>query len=107
MDPTLIGGMPPMRSVSLMNNTACAISMSDELWCWGANNYGQLGNGTTEYSEVPVRVAIGPVQSVATSTHGICAVLRDGTMRCWGENRGSIGDGTMEDRSLPTAPRWR
>ncbi len=107
MDPTLVGRLPAMRSISLMYDNACAVSTTDELWCWGENRFGQLGNGTTVRSDEPVRVAIGPVQSIATSPHGICAILRDGMLRCWGHNRGSIGDGTMEDRSVPTAPRWR
>lgn len=107
MAPTFVAGLPTIQSISLMYDSACAISGTDELWCWGANSYGQLGNGTTVRSDDPVRVAIGPVQYIATSPHGICAILRDGMLRCWGHNRGSIGDGTMDVRSLPTAPRWR
>lgn len=73
--------------------------------CWGANGFGQLGNGTATPSTSPV-----PVFNVTTATgivagrdHG-CAHLSTGTVRCWGINNfGELGDGTMDQSSIPVA----
>ena len=68
--------------------------------CWGGNETGQLGNGTTadvldEPGEVPTRVALGgPALKVAAGAFFSCALLRSGTVRCWGAGeQGQLGNG--------------
>lgn len=51
----VLGGLR-FSSIAAGSNHACAIA-SDGAWCWGANDRGQLGNGGTTYSPLPVRVA--------------------------------------------------
>jgi alpha-tubulin suppressor-like RCC1 family protein len=80
-------------------------SSNGELYCWGANGAGQLGNGTFRPSSVPVAVtSLGT--SVDQISHGgfdfTCATKSDKTMWCWGANEsGQLGDGTQTNRLLP------
>lgn len=72
--------------------------------CWGNNNYGQLGDGTTTTSTVPVTVSglSSGVTSIAVGENHACATLSDGTIRCWGYNSlGQLGDGTTTNSTVP------
>ena len=73
--------------------------------CWGANGYGQLGDGTTTDSPLPVAVAaLPPAVAIAAGYNHTCAVLASGEARCWGWNAaGQLGDGTMTDSPTPVA----
>lgn len=56
--PVSISGLPqPVASVSMGQSVACAAARSGNLYCWGANDSGQLGDGTTKPSNVPVLVS--------------------------------------------------
>jgi alpha-tubulin suppressor-like RCC1 family protein len=56
--------------------------------CWGTNRDGQLGNGTTVDSKVPVAVVgLNGVRQLALGDDHSCALLGDGSVRCWGTNR--------------------
>ena len=73
--------------------------------CWGGNEHGQLGNGTTRSSRLPVQV-VGLASGRPTVSAGYdytCAFTQRGPVQCWGWNRdGAIGDGTTVDRLTPT-----
>jgi alpha-tubulin suppressor-like RCC1 family protein len=73
--------------------------------CWGDNSHGQLGDGTTSDSAVPVAVA-GITDAVTISAGGdhTCAQLLSGEIDCWGDNsHGQLGDGTTTDSPTPVA----
>lgn len=76
-----------------------------ELYCWGSTAYlGSLGDGTTNSSNVPVRVGTSPDlhddwTHVTVSYNRTCAI-RDGQTYCWGYK--PVGDGTDTSRLLPT-----
>ena len=63
---------------------------------WGANQYGQLGNGTETNSDVPVEVSrLGEVTQIASGEHHSLARVSEGTVEAWGANEfGQLGDGT-------------
>jgi alpha-tubulin suppressor-like RCC1 family protein len=71
----------------------CAMRSGGTVWCWGLNSEGELGNGTTVASPVPVQVqSLTGVQSIGVGAVHACAVLGDGTVDCWGGNvSGQLG----------------
>jgi alpha-tubulin suppressor-like RCC1 family protein len=75
---------------------------------WGYNAAGQLGNGTTSYSAVPVQVALpAPVRQVFQGGSGAkngqtVAILANGSVWAWGDNdRGQLGNGTRASSDVP------
>ena len=87
-------------AVSTAICNSCAVLTTGGLKCWGSNTYGQLGNGTTIDSSVPVTVS-GVADAVVAVDGGqdyTCALLGAGSILCWGSNRnGQLGDGTPTD----------
>ena len=64
----------------------CAIKSDDTVACWGFNGYGQLGNGTTTDSEVPVAaVNLGKVIDISTNGFSTCAVTTANALKCVGK----------------------
>jgi alpha-tubulin suppressor-like RCC1 family protein len=73
-------------------------------WSWGDNFYGQLGDGTTDRSYVPVQESTGATDWVQLNTHYrfVSAIKSDGTIWSWGYNfYGQLGDGTTDNSSIP------
>ena len=85
----------------------CAILDDGSVSCWGQNNFGQLGDGTTTDRNAPTQISsLGTDRTAVAITAGdfhTCAILDDGSVSCWGSNNyGQIGDGTTTDRNTPT-----
>ncbi|WP_251445066.1 MULTISPECIES: RCC1 domain-containing protein [unclassified Microbacterium] len=95
---------PYQSSVAAGGSFTCAITAEQEVKCWGANDSGQLGDGTFTDSPAPV-AAIGASRAVALSAGSgshVCALLEDGSMMCWGANDdGQLGDGTTTSSPTP------
>ena len=105
--------------VGVGSNHACAILSDNSVACWGRNEEGQLGVGTssnevcsvggTDYDciKTPQAVNLGTnrtASGVALGQYHTCALLDNGSVKCWGENgRGQLGDGTSTDRNTPVA----
>jgi alpha-tubulin suppressor-like RCC1 family protein len=79
-------GQSVVQLASSANHT-CARKDDGTLWCWGSNNEGELGDGTTTDRATPIQVPLpARVRQVAIGSAGrTCAVLEDGTVWCWGE----------------------
>ena len=80
------------RTVSGTNRT-CAI-LSNNVWCWGRNDMGQLGDGTTVNSNIPVKVRsigdmkYGKIIDIFTAQHHSCVLTQLGSNKkvyCWGD----------------------
>jgi alpha-tubulin suppressor-like RCC1 family protein len=85
-------------------NHSCAIYGSGGLHCWGSNASGQLGDGTTTDSAIPVVVpGLTGVTSVSTGRMHTCA-LTQGAVKCWGDGGdGKLGNGTTNSSPSPVS----
>ncbi len=109
---TLPSGVTSFTSIGENSYFTCGIGDNGRAYCWGKNEYGQLGNGTTTNSLVPVAVTlpsgvtsfpqISVSQDDAAGT--VCAIGDDGLAYCWGKNEyGQLGNGTTTNSSVPVA----
>jgi alpha-tubulin suppressor-like RCC1 family protein len=90
----------------------CATDMNNKLYCWGRNDYGQLGNGDIgNHADTPVAVLPGSdgfdpddVLDFDTGTNHVCAVDSSLKAFCWGSNTDEqLGDDTGVDADEPVA----
>ncbi len=96
-------------SVGTNDGNSCAVTPTGEVWCWGFDDQGQLGDGTTTTTSTAVQV-LGPngkgvltnVARVALGYTFACALKTDHTVWCWGNNdHGQLGDGTTLSNPYP------
>lgn len=75
---------------------ACALDNTGVTWCWGNNDFGQLGNTTITASPKAVQVSnLSEVKQIATGNVHSCAVNQGGSVYCWGRNNyGQLGYST-------------
>ena len=96
-----------VTSTSAGYDHTCAVTASGGVRCWGANAYGQLGDGTTTPSLSPVSVSglSSGVADVSAGGRDSCALTTTGGVRCWGVGTGGqLGDGNGTDSSVPVTP---
>ncbi|MBI2061611.1 MAG: hypothetical protein HYT87_17870, partial [Nitrospirae bacterium] len=83
----------------------CSLLSNGTVKCWGNNQSGQLGDGTTANKTTPVAVSsLSGSVAVAGGGNQTCSLLSNGTVDCWGYNfYGQLGDGTTVNKTTPAA----
>lgn len=72
-----------VASFALARDHVCALGTDGTVSCWGDNEHGQLGDGTRERRDAPVRARIEGARSIAASSGTTCALGASG-LACWG-----------------------
>lgn len=97
-----LGG--PVAAISAGLAHTCALMEEGAVRCWGSNEYGELGTGSTDHlmdepGEKPSIVPLGgPAVAISAGANYTCALTKAGAVRCWGRNgAGGLGAGSTED----------
>jgi uncharacterized repeat protein (TIGR02543 family) len=103
--PTAVTGLEGVRisAVAAGDGHSLALDIDGTVWAWGANAYGQLGDGTNARRLVPQPVpGLAGVRAIAAGSRHSLAVTADGTVWAWGANDyGQLADGTTTERPSP------
>ncbi len=103
---TVIGLDGTVTAVAAGLSHTVALMSDGTIRTWGLNTSGQLGNGTTNSSSIPVAVngLGGTVVAVNAGDFHTVALMSDGTLKAWGANKfGQLGDGTHTYQLTPVA----
>ncbi|MEZ4869317.1 MAG: hypothetical protein R3C14_48795 [Caldilineaceae bacterium] len=91
-------------AIGVGDSHSCVLMSSGAVTCWGANRYGQLGNGTFIFRQRPVEVTglDNDVIALSVGSYFTCALTTAGGVKCWGFNgSGQLGNGSKVNRSTP------
>lgn len=113
-DPVGDTGHPGFRSALLSGSLrfvalaaggrhTCGITTDSAAWCWGANDDGELGDGSLSASPAPVAVAGGfRFTAIAAGEDFSCGLTTTRRVYCWGANgAGQLGDGSFRPSAVP------
>ena len=99
-----------IKQISTGHYHTCAVASDDKMYCWGENNNGELGNGSTVDSRVPVAVnmtgvlAGKTIKQMSVGTYNTCVIASDDKVYCWGSNAyGQVGNNSLTDSNVPVA----
>jgi alpha-tubulin suppressor-like RCC1 family protein len=101
------GGTPAIVAVAAGVEDGLALDANGDVWAWGDDGVGELGDGNTEtWQNVPVKVSLGGhaghVVAIAADAHSSAALTDGGNVLTWGSGeRGALGNGGTADSDVP------
>jgi len=104
--PIPVDGGLTFASLAASQGTNCGLTSAGTAYCWGVNQWGQVGDGSSSNRYAPTPVAGGHTFAKLGTGGGFheCAVASSGAAYCWGWNEwGQLGDSTTTNRSTPVA----
>lgn len=101
--PERISGLPPIVAIGAGYNNGVALDADGNVWGWGQNTNGAIGDGTYSERRAPVKISgIDHVASIAAGYYHTLALKTDGTVWSWGlNNYNQLGDGTDVKKNAP------
>ena len=102
--PAPVSGLAGVTKIAAGCGFSLALRSDGTVWAWGYNSVGQLGNGGTASSAVPVKItALSQVTGISAGWDSSAAVVVGGaSVWAWGGNdNGQLGDGTLAGRTTP------
>jgi alpha-tubulin suppressor-like RCC1 family protein len=96
--PTAVMGISNVMKFAMGWDASCAIKTDNTLWCWGANYFGQVGDGTYQTRTAAVQLTdLSGAKDVSSGGSHTCAVTSAGSVVCWGlAASGELGNGIRE-----------
>jgi alpha-tubulin suppressor-like RCC1 family protein len=106
--PVKVGKVSGAHGLAVGVTHACVLDATGGVWCWGANDRGQLGDGKTKNQTKPIQAKVGAAAQLAAADGYTCALLAAGGVSCWGRSHGTAGDplnpeGLVVNSKKPTA----
>jgi alpha-tubulin suppressor-like RCC1 family protein len=100
----VVAGLSGVAQLAAGGSHTCARLATGAVQCWGANSYGQIGDGTTTNRTTPVAVVgLSDAIYLALGQSHSCAIRATGDVVCWGRNdRGQLGNGTATTALVPS-----
>jgi alpha-tubulin suppressor-like RCC1 family protein len=103
--PTQVRGLDHVRAIAAGPSSQHSLALRDDgtVWAWGSNQYGQIGDGSTEDASLPRRVhGLAGIAAVAAGADHSLALGADGSVWAWGRNdRGQLGNGGSAPSAEP------
>jgi alpha-tubulin suppressor-like RCC1 family protein len=105
--PVTVRGVTGATAIGVGTEHSCALvgsGRTSSAFCWGANAYGQLGDGTNRASATPVQVQglVGATSLAVGGYHACAGLLFAGVSKCWGKGgSGELGNGKPTDAPTP------
>ena len=99
-----------IKNISANGNTVCALDDNGKVYTWGENDYGQLGNGKTTNSSMPICISDTEnsvlkgknIKNISANGYTVCAIDDNGKVYTWGKNNyGQLGNGKTTNSSMP------
>lgn len=113
---TYLGAFGPAVAIAAGNDHVCAIDIDSGVWCWGSNEFGQIGNLTVgignnavhpmqvlvrDDSTTPPNPALLNIKQIVTGLRTTCGLFTDNHAACWGYGwDGELGNGEFHLYSI-------